>query len=354
MTRTHTIGTLAAIGGVTATIALLTGLPAANADELADLRANQELLQRRIDQLAQGQPPAPGGIPGGGPGSALGAQADAGRPVGRRQFPAIVPDPGHRHLDPRRRLRRCHLTVLSAGQQRLESRHPLVQLRPEREPEFDPGRPGLYPGWRPRLRRGRAVGPAFARQRGLHVEPAAIAAQRRDAHPDRLGQVADVHGVRLVRQQRFRTPKRAAGRRRQPGPAPQIRLRHVGRVPRRPGHLELLRCRRRHRIDGIRRRRGLDRRLPRPAGALHDCGSVRQRLLVFGGATDQQHDRAGRHRVRRPSPRYEPVRRHEPDGPIAPRDRGDQHSGGDYGVRQWRPLHRDRESLRGPPRSSIQ
>ena len=57
MTKTRTIGTLAAIGGVTATIALLTGLPAANADELADLRANQELLQRRIDQLAQGQPP---------------------------------------------------------------------------------------------------------------------------------------------------------------------------------------------------------------------------------------------------------------------------------------------------------
>ena len=56
MTRTHTIGTLAAIGGLTATIALLTGLPAASADEIADLRANQELLQRRIDQLAQGTP----------------------------------------------------------------------------------------------------------------------------------------------------------------------------------------------------------------------------------------------------------------------------------------------------------
>src|SRR5258705_781445 len=40
----------------------------ATADELADLRANQELLQRRIDQLAQAGPaafPAPGGGPGG-------------------------------------------------------------------------------------------------------------------------------------------------------------------------------------------------------------------------------------------------------------------------------------------------
>ena len=53
MTRKRNIGRAAAIGGVAATVALLTGLPAASADELADLRANQELLQRRIDQLAQ-------------------------------------------------------------------------------------------------------------------------------------------------------------------------------------------------------------------------------------------------------------------------------------------------------------
>ncbi len=53
MTKKRNIGRAAAIGGLTATVALLTGLPAASADELADLRANQELLQRRIDQLAQ-------------------------------------------------------------------------------------------------------------------------------------------------------------------------------------------------------------------------------------------------------------------------------------------------------------
>jgi len=53
MIRKRNIGSVAAIGGLTAAIALLTGLPAASADELADLRANQELLQRRIDQLAQ-------------------------------------------------------------------------------------------------------------------------------------------------------------------------------------------------------------------------------------------------------------------------------------------------------------
>src|ERR1700760_4020378 len=64
MTRKRNIGRGAAVGGLTATLALLMGLPAANADELADLRANQELLQRRIDQLAQAQGPATGGVTG--------------------------------------------------------------------------------------------------------------------------------------------------------------------------------------------------------------------------------------------------------------------------------------------------
>ncbi|MBV9199271.1 MAG: hypothetical protein JOY83_05940, partial [Alphaproteobacteria bacterium] len=64
MTRKRNIGRAAALGGLTATIALLTGLPPANADELADLRANQELLQRRIDQLAQAAVPRGGGAAG--------------------------------------------------------------------------------------------------------------------------------------------------------------------------------------------------------------------------------------------------------------------------------------------------
>src|SRR5215813_10218180 len=54
--------------GAAMIIGLVSGLPSAQADELADLRANQELLQRRIDQLAQGQqaqqpPPAGPGQP---------------------------------------------------------------------------------------------------------------------------------------------------------------------------------------------------------------------------------------------------------------------------------------------------
>ncbi len=63
------IGSVAVIGGLSAAIALLTGLPAVSADELADLRANQELLQKRIDQLSQAPPPAAPGpyVPGFGP-----------------------------------------------------------------------------------------------------------------------------------------------------------------------------------------------------------------------------------------------------------------------------------------------
>lgn len=52
MTGKRNIGRVAAIGGATAVVALLTGLPGARADELADLRANQQVLQQRIDQLA--------------------------------------------------------------------------------------------------------------------------------------------------------------------------------------------------------------------------------------------------------------------------------------------------------------
>jgi hypothetical protein len=73
VTRTYRVRSAAAIGGLTATVALLTGLPAASADELADLRANQELLARRIEQLSQA-PPSPG-TTGGGAAQPLGYQA---------------------------------------------------------------------------------------------------------------------------------------------------------------------------------------------------------------------------------------------------------------------------------------
>jgi hypothetical protein len=77
MTNSRNTAILSTIGAFTATIALLTGLPRTSADELEDLRArqaqlrdNQDLLQRRIDQLAQTAPklmragePGPVGVP---------------------------------------------------------------------------------------------------------------------------------------------------------------------------------------------------------------------------------------------------------------------------------------------------
>jgi porin-like protein/outer membrane DcaP-like protein len=94
MARTRNIGRVTALGGVTAAIAVLTGLPEVSADELADLRANQELLQRRIDQLAQAQPPAPGGTPGGGIAGAMGAQAIPGQSIVGGSFPRSFLIPG--------------------------------------------------------------------------------------------------------------------------------------------------------------------------------------------------------------------------------------------------------------------
>src|SRR5438128_5223323 len=90
MTEKRNIRGVAAIGGLTAAIALLTGLPAVSADELADLRANQELLQKRIDQLSQAPPPAPGQfVPG------FGAETrPAAAPVTVGSFPRSFLIPG--------------------------------------------------------------------------------------------------------------------------------------------------------------------------------------------------------------------------------------------------------------------
>jgi hypothetical protein len=89
MIKKQNIGRVAVIGGLTATVALLIGLHAASADELADLRANQELLQRRIDQLAQGQSGGRPGVPG-----AYGTEAVPGQPLAGGSFPRSFLIPG--------------------------------------------------------------------------------------------------------------------------------------------------------------------------------------------------------------------------------------------------------------------
>jgi hypothetical protein len=90
MKRTDRVGGLIVSTALTATIALLTGLRLASADELADLRANQELLQRRIDQLAQAGPVIKGpGTPG-----ALGTEPIPGQPIIGGSFPRSFLIPG--------------------------------------------------------------------------------------------------------------------------------------------------------------------------------------------------------------------------------------------------------------------
>src|SRR5215469_3647709 len=95
MIRKRTFGSAAAIGGIGAAIAFLAGTPAARADELADLRANQELLQKRIDQLSQAAPgsvPIPGQyVPGFGPPT---GPAGPNQPVVSGSFPRSFLVPG--------------------------------------------------------------------------------------------------------------------------------------------------------------------------------------------------------------------------------------------------------------------
>jgi hypothetical protein len=105
MSGKRNLGFLAAFAGLVAMTTVLAGSPAARADELADLRANQQLLQQRIDQLAQaqGQPlaPEPGPPPpltggaGGGYGIGItGAKAAPNAPVAGGSFPRSFLIPG--------------------------------------------------------------------------------------------------------------------------------------------------------------------------------------------------------------------------------------------------------------------
>jgi hypothetical protein len=86
MSITRKLGTIAALGGSTAALAMLTGLAGARAD---DLQANQKLLDMRIDQLAAvGQQPGQGAVFSVDQGPAAGA------PVTGGSFPRSILIPG--------------------------------------------------------------------------------------------------------------------------------------------------------------------------------------------------------------------------------------------------------------------
>jgi hypothetical protein len=91
MSSRRNTGRLTVINGLTAAIVLsLVGLAAARADELADLRADQQLLQQRLDQLHP--PPAQGAAPGSGVSSAR--TAPDRPPVSGGSFPRSFLIPG--------------------------------------------------------------------------------------------------------------------------------------------------------------------------------------------------------------------------------------------------------------------
>ncbi|HEY3912550.1 MAG TPA: DcaP family trimeric outer membrane transporter [Stellaceae bacterium] len=95
MTRTRNAAKLLAASAIAAGLLIQTGAPDARADELADLRANQQVLQQRIDQLAQAQAQqlpetkAYPGLPG-----ALGTPPAAGAALLGGSFPRSFLIPG--------------------------------------------------------------------------------------------------------------------------------------------------------------------------------------------------------------------------------------------------------------------
>jgi len=86
MMKARKIGTIAALGGSTAALAMLTGLAGARAD---DLQVNQQLLNSRIDQLA-----AVGQQPGAGNQFSVDQNAATGAAVTAGSFPRSILIPG--------------------------------------------------------------------------------------------------------------------------------------------------------------------------------------------------------------------------------------------------------------------
>src|SRR5262249_25980018 len=86
MMRARKLGTIAALGGSTAALAMLTGLAGARA---ADLQINQQMLNTRVDQLA-----AVGLQPGAGAQFSVEQNPAAGSPVTAGSFPRSILIPG--------------------------------------------------------------------------------------------------------------------------------------------------------------------------------------------------------------------------------------------------------------------
>ena len=180
MTRKRTIGTRVALGGLTAAVALMTAQPAARADEVVDLRANQELLQRRVDQLAQANV-------GAGPYLAPTSRRAGQRADDGRQLPALVPDPRHRHLDPGRR-RNPHDERCTGPPAATRTKVAQHQRRHHRAAE-------QHPADRPSGRFGRATPGARRQILTMSAQQSKLSVETRT--PTAWGEARSFHRVRL-------------------------------------------------------------------------------------------------------------------------------------------------------------
>ncbi len=289
MTRKRNFGSVAAIGGTTAVIALLTGLPGARADEMADLRANQQLLQQRIDQLAQAQAQ---GLPqqkiAPGIASPMGTLAVPGQAMAGGSFPRSFLIPG---TDTSIRVGGfVDITMLdflqgggavpgsNAGSNSGQNGN--LQSIPVGE-AFVPGAPALVgipgsAGIIPQAAnhsKGNGVFEFSTQQSRVNIEtrtPTAWGESRTFFEMDWAGcnnfscqTLGQGGGDSLVPRLRFAYGTLGGF----------LAGQAISNFSDADADTE---------FDGIRRRRGLDRRHAHPAGALHHCRSLWQRLLGVG------------------------------------------------------------------------
>ena len=306
MTRAQGFGSLAAIGGLTALIALQTGIPTANADELADLRANQQLLQQRIDQLAQAQAQ---GIPEqkqspGFPG-AMGSPATPGVAMAGGSFPRSFLIPG---TDTSIRVGGfVDITVLdflqggggvngsnygsNSGQNGTLFSLPLGG--------------GVVPGAAGGSKvAGGFVGPSInrapPRNNGIfEMSPQQSRLNVETRTPTAWGESRTFFEMDWSGCDNFSCQTLGQGG----GNSLQPRLRYaygtLGGFLAGQAISNFSDADADTEFDGIRRRHGVDRRHAHPAGALHARRAVRQRLLDIGGKPVHDHSDPGRCRVER-------------------------------------------------------
>ena len=271
MTHGRSVVTTASLAVLAAP--LIMGSYGARADELSDLRANQQLLQQRVDQLAQAPAPAnPYGV--GGPAGPRQVQMMGG------SFPRSFLIPG------------TDTSIRVGGELRTNALYYLSGGNPHGI-STNAGQTGQLNNI-PLVGAGKYAGQELL----LHVA-AAEQGQLRDPHADCLGRGAHLPRVRL--RGRSGAEPAAACDFRQSRAAVAVCLCHVGRLPRRSGQLELQRLGRQHRGDFLQRPGRRPRPFPLDPGALHDAlGAVRLPgclLRVGGSPRDRDLDRRRRRRI---------------------------------------------------------